>query len=369
MVSSYLFVEEFSVFTGRGSARRNMDRLGFIEQAFEVRDRIEESGISIYSEPATADSDLFYPPKALEVVLEDKLVGNADLVDLPVRTRSKVAKKLVCEVLGYTAPKSFKKVQPRLPHPAVDVYAQQANNLQIWNEELDAERRYVILILVDGVISRVRVIAGADLAQYDATGTLTSKFQAARYSEGGSRLVSEFDTDHFRDRLEPNSSGDTHRLPTSQPVRGSVLPVKEIYRRLLSMVGKTYRDPGIVQERNRGTVVHREACARLGCDGFADNGQFPDILSELVEVKLQLSRTVDLGVELPSSSTPLASANGLLDVRDVRYAIFYAERCGSEFTITSLVVSTGADFFTEYRQFGGLTSNRKLQLRLPNSWF
>ncbi len=346
-----------------------MNRLSLIEQALEVRARIEESGISVYSEPATADSDLFYPPEALEVLLEEKLVGSAELANLPVRTRSKAAKELVCEVLGYIAPKSFKKVQPRLPHPAVDIYVQQANNLQIWNEEVDAERRYVILILIDGVVSGVRVIAGADLAQFDGTGTLTSKFQAARYVEGGSTLVSEFDTDHFIDRLDPNPQGDTHRLPTSQPVPGSVLPVAEIYRRLLPMVGKTYQDPGIVQERNRGTIVHREACARLGCDGFADNGQFPDILSELVEVKLQLSRTVDLGLELPDSDTPLASANGLLDVRDVRYAIFYAERHGAEFTITSLVVSTGADFFTEYRQFGGFISNKKLQLRLPTSWF
>lgn len=346
-----------------------MGQGSLIEHALEIRSRIEESGISIYSEPRASEWDLFYPPEVLEVLLREALVGSVNLANLPVRTRSKVAKELVCEALGYSAPKSFKKVQPRLPHPAIDVYAQQANNLQIWNEEVDAERRYVILILIDDVISDVHVIAGADLAQFDGTGTLTSKFQAARIKEGGSALVSEFDTEHFKDQLDPNPQGDSHRLPTSQPVSGSVLPILEIYRRLLPMVGHTYHDPGIVQERNRGTIVHREACKNLGCDGFADNGQFPDILSELVEVKLQLSRTVDLGLELPNSDTPLASTNGLLDVRDVRYAIFYAERHGTEFTITSLVVSTGADFFKEYRQFGGLTSNKKLQLRLPSSWF
>lgn len=135
------------------------------------------------------------------------------------------------------------------------------------------------------------------------------------------------------------------------------------------MVGNHYVDPGIVQERNRGTVIHREACERLGTGGFADNGQFPDILSQLVEIKLQLARTVDLGLELPGSDTPLASANGVLDVRDVRYAIFYADRDGSSFKVESLMVVTGADFFEEYRQFGGLTTNKKLQLRLPSAWF
>ncbi len=47
----------------------------------------------------------------------------------------------------------------------------------------------------------------------------------------------------------------------------------------------------------------------------------------------------------------------------------YATRNGSTFSIDSLALTTGADFFKEYRQFGGLTSNAKLQLKLPNAWF
>jgi hypothetical protein len=326
--------------------------------------------VSIYEPPATADSELFYTPQELEVLLKAELIGREDLAGLPVRTRSKVAKGIVCTALGYTPPPTFRKVNPRLPHPAVDVYAQQANNLQIWNEEVDAERRYVILILNSDTIADVRVVAGASLAQFDTTGTLTSKFQASRTDAGaGSQLVSESDTDHFIERLSPATRVAAGRSPVSQPEPGAVLTVEEVYRRLIPMVGGGYSDPGIVQERNRGTVIHREACERLGADGFADNGQFPDILSQLVEVKLQLARTVDLGLELPGSDTPLASANGLLNVRDVRYAIFYASRDGAGFTVESLVVVTGADFFKEYRQFGGLTSNKKLQLRLPSVWF
>jgi hypothetical protein len=340
-----------------------------LAHAREVRDRIAEGGVDLYDEPATADSPLFYTPEELEAILKAELVGLVDLADLPVKTRANVAKSIVCLALGYTPPRSFKRVSPRLPHPAADVYAQQAKNLQIWNESVDSERRYIILILRDAEIIDVRVVTGADLAQYDTTGTLTSKFQAARVDDScGSVLVSESDTDHVIERLSPS----TYAAPISpieQPVPGGFLTVAEVYRLLLPMVGKTYMDPGITQERNRGTVVHREACQRLGAFGFADNGQFPDILSQLVEVKLQLARTVDLGLELPGAETPLASANGVLDVRDVRYAIFYAVRDGDSFTIESLVVTTGADFFKEYRQFGGLTSNKKLQLRLPKEWF
>ncbi|MBM7366342.1 hypothetical protein [Gordonia hydrophobica] len=328
-----------------------------------------EEKLSLYDPPATADSNLFYTPAELEALLRAELVGRTELAGLAVKTRAVLAKSMVCSTLGYVPPKSFKRVNPRLPHPAVDVYAQQADNLQIWNEEVDAERRYVILVLDESQILDVRVIPGADLAQFDKTGKLTSKFQASRIADTGSKLVSETDTENFVARLAPTSQADTSGSPISQPHAGSVLPVREVYERLVEMVGSTYSDPGIVQERNRGTVVHREACERLGVGGFADNGQFPDILSQLVEVKLQLARTVDLGLELPDSDTPLASANGLLEVRDVRYAIFYGTRDGVEFTIDSLVVVTGADFFEEFRQFGGLTSNKKLQLRLPASFW
>lgn len=340
-------------------------------EAREIRNKIAQLGIDLYSEAATADSRYFYSPDHLEALLNEELLGRDDLAGMAVKTRAKAAKTLVCEALGYAAPTSFRKIAggPRLPHPAVDVYAQQSNNLQIWNDEVDAERRYVIIVLDECRIRDVRVVAGADLAQFDNTGKLTSKFQASRINErNGSRLVSLEDTPHFVERLVPGTHASSNS-PVALPEAGGVLAISEVYNRLLPMVGMTYEDPGIVQERNRGTVVHREVCNRLETGRFADNGQFPDILSQLVEVKLQLARTVDLGLELPGSDTPLASANGLLQVRDVRYAIFYATRTGSEFTLDSLVLTSGADFFEEYRQFGGLTSNKKLQLRLPASWF
>lgn len=89
----------------------------------------------------------------------------------------------------------------------------------------------------------------------------------------------------------------------------------------------------------------------------------------MLEVKLQLARTIDLGLELPKSTTPLASANGVIAVSDVRYAIFYGLRAGSTFQLAELVVVTGREFFKGFRQFAGNVSNKKLQLRLPSAWF
>ena len=345
-------------------------RTGDLESARRIRAAIERSAPSIYDDPATAPTGLFYTPHELEVLLESELIGRADLASLPVRTRSKVSKTLVCQALGYRAPASFQKVNLRLRHANVDVYTQQSNNLQVWNQEIDAARRYVILILVGGLIADVKVIAGASLAQFDTTGTLTSKFQANRIdSSGGSSLASPTDTSDLIRLFRPSPTIGGPVSPVSSPEPGRVLDIGTVYSRLLPMVGRTFVDPGVTQERNRGTVVHRQACTLLGLSHFADNGQFPDVLSQLLEVKLQLARTVDLGLELPESRTPVASANGVLAVKDMRYAIFYGTRLGASFTVTELVVVTGQDFFREFRQFQGKVSNSKLQLRLPGEWF
>jgi hypothetical protein len=335
-----------------------------------IRTQIRNLQPSIYDPPATDLTGLFYSPPELQALLRDELIGRGDLDELPVRTRSKVAKTLVCEALGYTAPTTFAKVNPRLRHANIDVYVQQASNLQIWNQEVDAARRYVILILRDNTIADVQVIAGADLAQFDTTGTLTRKFQANRiHEDAGSVLVSARDTEDFVAQFNPRPKIPPSISPVDAPSSGNVLDIATVYRSLISLVGRTFPDPGQTQERNRGSVVHREACAVLGLSHYADHGQFPDILSQLLEVKLQLARTIDLGLELPSSETPLASANGIVAVRDVRYAIFYGLRTDSKFTLTDLVVTTGQDFFNEFRQFAGKVSNSKLQLRLPGEWF
>ena len=222
------------------------ERLGAkLAQAHHVRSAIEHGRVDLYWPAATADTQFFYDPEGLEAILQDELIGRTDLADLPIRTRAKVAKSVVCEALGYQAPRSFPKMAggPRLPHPAIDVYAQQSSNMQIWNQEVDAERRYVILILSESQIVDVKVIAGADLAQYDRTGKLTSKFQASRIDGSlGSALDSSTDTQAVDARLDPGDYAAAI-APIEQPVPGGFLAVSEVYRRLLPMVGETYADP------------------------------------------------------------------------------------------------------------------------------
>ena len=197
------------------------------------------------------------------------------------------------QALGYPRPKSFKKTQPRFVGQDFDTYVQKSDNLQIWNEGISPNRRYVLIRIDEsGVLTRVRVLTGISLQKFDTTGTLTTKYQASSISKvEDSMLVSEIDTDSFL------KSGE------------EFLPIKSVFEKLkASVVGRSFADPGGDQERNRGGELHSLACKALGCD-MADDGQFPDIVEQMLEVKLQTSPTIDLGLVCPNSTDAVNGAS------------------------------------------------------------
>jgi hypothetical protein len=116
-------------------------------------------------------------------------------------------------------------------------------------------------------------------------------------------------------------------------------------------------------------ALQRLAIPALGIGWYADAGQFPDVLSQVLELKLQSSPTIDLGLVLPDDSSPAGAAGHGLLHQDVRYAIAYAERLGSTLRISEIVMATGADFFSEFQRFEGRVRNAKLQIRLPRGFF
>lgn len=319
---------------------------------------IKDNRIDLYAAPSDEKSPAYYPNEILEERLVGKLAGES-FVGLPLRTRSKIAKQLVCAVLGYTAPASFKKTQPRFPSPNFDLYIQKSDNLQIWNEEVDVSRRYVVLGLDHAdTITAVRVLSGQELALLDTTKTLTSKYQAKRLaSAAGSKLVQPRDTEPFLRTMQPSDAliDSLHGRPSpvAQPLPGAVLTIRAIYDSLSTLVGTTLVDPGITQERLRGVALQRAVCNVLKLGPYADAGQFPDILCQALEVKLQLSPTVDLGLVAPDQ--PIVAPELGRDLRycDARYAVVYGERVDSTaLRISSIVVSTGLSFFDEFRLRG-----------------
>ncbi|WP_019867186.1 hypothetical protein [Methylovulum miyakonense] len=344
----------------------------------DYKNLILSSGKTIYDAIEIGDTDFWIPTIQLEALLnkglQSKILQDEQGRTLPNRTRSKIVKMYACEALGYPIPKSFKKTQPRFVGQQFDTYAQKSMNLQIWNEELAPNRRYAIIqISEDDVVLKVRVVNGQELALLDTTGTITTKYQARLETTTNTHeLVSPQDTVPMLPHVSPKIFLAPSTNPTDDPESGKLLSINEVFERLSPLVGQSFADPGMDQERNRGAALHQLICSRLGYSRYEDKGQFPDIRHQLLEVKLQTSPTIDLGLVLPSSES-------LLDVPqlgnfhprhcDVRYVLFYANTDGISVTLTHVIVTTGEDFFTRFRRFEGNIRNGKIQIPLPRNFF
>ena len=334
---------------------------------------IRQSRLSIYDPIEMGDPNLWIPTPELESLLNESLAG-VSIGGLPLRTRSKVVKEHVCRALGYPVPSSFKKMQPRFPGQNFDTYLQKSNNLQVWNEELAPTRRYVIIRVDEhDMIVMVKVVTGNTLAMLDTTGTLTQKYQARLIpGETKTELVTEKDTDLLHPFVRPDVDLGAIASPIDYPVAGQLLPIREIFDRLRGLIGASFADIGYDQERNRGAELHRLVCQCLGYRDYRDDGQFPDLRHQLLEVKLQTSPTIDLGLVRPDSTEALdvPKINGR-QIRhcDTRYALFYAETDGVNVTLSHLFLITGEHFFNRFQQFQGNVINKKLQIPLPGDFF
>lgn len=330
--------------------------------------RIRNSGLSIYDLISDSREDLFIPLYALEKILTDELVG-ISLYGLPLRTRSKVVKTKICEALGYPVPKSFKKTQPRFLGQNFDVYTQKSLNVQIWNEDIDAARRYVFIRVNEfDVITAVRAISGEQLVKYDKTGHLTTKYQATMHSFDESHLFSSHDTKNIENWISDNFCSLKNVNPNFYPRRDELLPIAEVYRRLLPLVGTTISYIDAVQERNRGAALHELICKHLGYSIYEDDGMYPDIANQLLEVKLQTSPTIDLGLHSPQDGEMIvAVGNTEFFSEDVRYVIFDGQVIGDNILLRKLYLVSGADF----NEFFPIWKNKnaKFQLPLPPYFF
>ena len=336
-------------------------------------ENIRKSGLTIYDPVAIGDPKLWIPTTELEAILNAKLHG-ISLAGLPLRTRSKVVKEHVCRSLGYPVPSRFQKTKPRFPGQLFDTYVQKSNNLQVWNEELAPTRRYVLIrVSVDDQITRVKVVSGDRLALLDTTGTLTQKYQA-RCIPGSAtaELIVAEDTSRLRPLTSATVNFSVIASPTDDPASQELLAIQSLFEALTPLLGKSFVDRGHDQERNRGAELHRLVCKCLGYRTYQDDGQFPDVRHQLLEVKLQTSPTIDLGLVLPSSQEALGIPM-IDDVQirhcDVRYAVFNAVKENDRISLTHLFLTTGESFFARFPQFQGKVLNKKLQIPLPGDFF
>ncbi len=331
---------------------------------------IKNSRLSIYNEILPSNTDFFIPTNTLEQLLDDSMRG-LSLDGLALRTRSKVVKSKICEALGYPIPSSFKKNQPRFPGQNFDVYTQKSLNVQIWNEEIDFDRRYVFIRISDeDIITRVRVITGEELAKYDNTGTLTRKYQATMSSRGKSVLFSEKDTDKIDSWIVGKGPTLIEVNPNNMPRKDQLMRIAEVYSKLLPIAGKTIKYLDAVQERNRGAELHKLICEHLGYSMYDDDGTYPDLANQLIEVKLQTSPTIDLGMHSPEDGKAIVSTSGeTFHSEDIRYVIFDGEVNHDKILLKYLYLVSGKDFSKHFPLFKGKVTNAKLQIPLPQNFF
>ncbi|MGJ0356605.1 hypothetical protein [Aliarcobacter cryaerophilus] len=288
------------------------------------------------------------------------------------KARKKIFKKKVCEILGFDIPKIFKKTKPMYPNLNFDLYIQQSHNLQIWNEPIDNNRRYVIVkINENGEMLAVKVVMGTVLAPLDTTGKLTTKLQAILNKRTiTTSLNSLNDTLNCQQYTKSNSLDNT-LSPSSEPVNQKILPISEVFDKLKIIVNGCYdfTDPG--SDRLRGDKVHQIYSSLLGFTKHSDDGQFPDIKNQLLEIKLQTSPTIDIGLESPNSKTINSRISSQIQVSnsDVRYAVIYAEIENNQVKLKNIVICTGEDFFSTFPQMQGNVVNGKYQLPLPKNFF
>ena len=185
-------------------------------------------------------------------------------------------------------------------------------------------------------------------------------------------LITKEDTDTLIPHVRLGSSPAAGIRPIDLLIHNCILPVAEVFQRLRSAIGRSFPDAGRDQERNRGDELRKIVCELLGYADNMEDGRFTDIRNQLLEVKLQTSLTIDLGLVCPNSEEPLDA----LEIEgtqirpcDVRYALFYGTTDGTTVTLTHFYLTTGDNFFKRFTQFQGNTLNRKLQIRLPSDFF
>lgn len=339
------------------------------EHLRRIVEGIKHSGRSIYDHIDASNSGLWISTPDLQDLLQTSMVG-ISLAGLPLRTRSKVVKQHICRALGYPVPRSFRKTLPRFPGQDFDVYVQKSDNLQIWNDNISRDRRYVIIrVGKDDIISNTWVVTGDRLSLLDTTGTLTIKHQAhLRLGDSPAELVTVDDTELLNSVTASNANILESMSPTDSPKLGELLSITDLFKRLAPLVGTSFTHSGYDQERNRAALLVRIVCKALGYSHYRDSGQFPDITHQLLEIKLQTSPTIDLGMVRPDSRDTLEYIPDISGRRirccDVRYALFHGNVTEGIVTINQFVLTTGTKFFERFPQYQGNIVNRKLQIHL-----
>lgn len=345
-----------------------------VAEAQKIAENIRRSGKTIYDPIEVGDPTFWFSIAQLQALVGEEIRGMQ--LGQPNKARSKLVKTRVCEILGYAAPEAFTRENPGIPGQDLFINTQASNNFQPVNKhtEIKPTRRYLIVQQTAAKLAgRVKVVTGERMAELDRTGTLTKKYQATyRRPSESVFLGSKVDTPRTASLvrgIEPNLG---FHSPVEVPSPDTLLSIAQLRDRLGGLIGRTIPYHGDQLERSHGDAFHELVCSELGYKTCVEDGACPDIKHQLIEVKLQRSPTIDIGLMPPDSEAPLdmPPINGIkLLHRDVRYVVAGATLKGDVVEIDHITLTTGADFFNHMPRFEGNVQNVKRQIRIPKDFF
>ena len=366
---------------------------------------------------------IFFPPneeclytKAEILELSSPILYQSIPNHLQIVQKSQWVKFHILELLGYKRPpglriKQAKINKPKFLHQLLDIFVQSSPNLQVWNyipyadvvipgewnEEGGRYRyqdcRYLLVFHnYEGMILKTYLVTGSELAQWDTTGTKTIKWQATvlrsyRNKISSKVIASLFEpiqqkfTSYPQNSLEKKLqlilreeqnlySSLTKKVPMikAAPNPEFLMTHREIEQSLEVLIGMEFENLGTGQERIIGQTLEKEIVKALGYQYYeqTDTGSYPDLLNQLIEVKFQLSGTVDLGKHLPTDGTPIEMPWNKWNFtnREIRYVIILVEQNQrGNFIVDSIVITSGAEFNQYFSICEG--TNFKVQIPIP----
>lgn len=363
-----------------------------IENKIKLIKERDNDGSLIFKSPS---DDTLFSVLELRTILK-KLMGIKLPKESTIVQRKHWVTYEVLKLLGYKKPsglrtKEARENKPKFKHQLMDIFVQKHSNLQIWNYvPYTIERykcRYVIFKVDDEKILGLIIKTGKELEDWDITGTKTIKWQATvtnqrRESASNRILLSENDPiflkfNSNKKDLEPIENRietikklrhDERSLLKSGPNVEILVTIEElgVLLKPLLNVKIEYTSEKIIGQ-NFQVLVAKELGYSLEDGVSMNSGQIPDMIHQLIETKLQISPTIDLGYHLPISNEPLTSVwnKNQLTPRDVRYIIALADKTKDGLVqIKGIIITSGVDFEKFFSLCEG--TNFKVQMTIPS---
>ena len=357
-------------------------------------------------------TDFKIPPRSLKRIkplnelqnIFSSLVGNEFILSGVPRTDGSKIRKLICDALDnhqvaeaassnefQIIPPKGKGV-PRILRELIDSYVVTSGdnyNLQIWNRIPNSNSvlvqyssgevircsdiRIVLVKVIDNKIQSIIITTPNVIEQkFGVFGKPTIKHQLmisdkkrADIVGSDNHILTENDSIKISYRLTDNYNGPYIPKGILAEPKEEYLSIKSLVQIVASKLIGVKLDAA--DTKTRGQRLERITFELLGYkdeDMEVLQGQYPDVPEQLLEVKLQDSPTVDLGMHTPEVAE-LLSDNSDITSQDIRYLIALANK--STGIIEGVILMPGAklkDYFTFVSE-----TNYKCQRSIPMNFF